>query len=151
MQLDQFDCGKAPLTDWLRLRAVKAEGRSARTFVVTENSVAVAYYCLSTGAISHSEGNAKLRQNMPDPIPIMVLGRLAIDARHQGQGLGQALLKDACKRFLAASKIVGASALVVHAIDTDAKAFYLKYGFRELSVGSNTLYITAATLAAALG
>lgn len=151
MRLESFDCGKAALTDWLKQKAAKAEGRSARCYVVTEASVAVAYYCLATGAVSHDEANAKLRRNMPDPIPIMLLGRLAIDTRYQGQGLGSALLKDAFQRFLAASQIVGASALFVHAIDDEAKAFYLKYGLRELAPASRTLYIPTASLVAALG
>jgi len=144
--LTQFDCGKPALTDWLRERASKAEGRSARTYVVCDGLQVAAYYCLAAGGVSHGETPAKLKRNMPDPIPIMLLGRLAVDHRYQKKGLGGALFQDAIKRTIAIHAQVGLAALVVHAIDDEAKAFYIQYGMQEFPEGSRTLFIPVATL-----
>lgn len=145
-----FDCGKPPLNDWLRLRAVVAEGGSARSYVVCQNVVVVGYYCLAAGSVFHTGTPRSLRQNMPDPTPVMVLGRLAIDKRHQGRGIGRGLLKDAFARVLHASRSVGAKAVIVHAIDDEAVPFYLQYGFKQFPADQRTLFLPIADIAAAL-
>jgi GNAT superfamily N-acetyltransferase len=148
--LSQFACGKEPLDDWLRNRAAKADGPSARTYVVACGPLVVGYYSLANGSTGHASLNAKLRRNMPDPVPMMVLGRLAVDRRYQGKGLGSGLLKDAMLRTVQANKIAGFRALMVHAIDDDALAFYLSYGFKEYPHGTKTLFLPIETILAGL-
>ena len=86
--VSRFDCGKEALNDWLRHKAAKQEARSARCFVVCLGSVVVGYYCLSTGAVSHTDAPRALKHNMPNPTPIMLIGRLAVDKAYQGKGIG---------------------------------------------------------------
>lgn len=129
--LDAFDFGVASLDQWLkrRARANQAAGAS-RTFVVTDgDSRVVGYYALASGALTLSDAPSKLRRNMPDPIPMAILGRLAVDRSQQGQGLGGALLKDAVLRVRQAAAILGIRGILVHAISDDAKRFYEKFGF----------------------
>lgn len=130
--LTQFDCGKASLTDWLRrfARMNQASG-DTRTYVVHRGSVVVGYYSLAPGSISRKEATARAGKSAPEPIPIVLLARLAVDEREQGQGLGSALLKDALKRAYAGAEIIGGRAILVHAIDAEAAAFYRKYGFES--------------------
>jgi GNAT superfamily N-acetyltransferase len=125
-----FNCGEETLGRWLRERALKAEGtHSARTYVVCDGSTVVGYYCLSTGAVVRASAAKSLQRNMPAPLPVMVLGRLAIDQQYQGHGIGQALLRDAILRTLAVSGQVGVVALLAHALNEQAKQFYLRYEF----------------------
>ena len=128
--VSRFDCGKQPLNDWLRFRAAKAEGLSSRAYVVCDKAMVAGYYCLSTGSIAHDATNAKLRQNMPNPIPVMIIGRLAVDTEYMRRGIGSGLLRDALLRICTASKTIGARAALVHAIDQEAVAFYTAHGFR---------------------
>jgi GNAT superfamily N-acetyltransferase len=145
--VSNFDCGKQPLTDWLRFRALKAEARSARTYVVgNETQAVVGYYCLATGAVALSDTPKKFQRNMPDPIPMMVLGRLAVDRSSQGIGIGRGLLKDAFQRTLHASEIVGVAGLIVHAIDDDAVPFYLQYQFALSPLNPRTLIMPVKTM-----
>jgi GNAT superfamily N-acetyltransferase len=144
--LTQFHCGKEPLNDWLRFHALKNEGRSSRTYIVSEGRTAVGYYCLSTGAEKLVSLPSKLKRNSPDPVPLILLGRLAVDINHQGQGIGAGLLKDAFQRVAQVSKVVGSRALIVHAIDQNAMAFYIKYGFIEFPYGSQTLFLPTETI-----
>ncbi len=141
-----FDCGKPALSDWLKQRALKAEGRSARTYVIAQANTVIGYYSLSTGSVGHDGLNAKMRQNMPDPVPVLVLARLALDLAHQRKGVGQSLLRDALLRCLEVSGVVGAAAVLVHAIDDEAAAFYLQYGFKEFPAGSRTLFLPMSVL-----
>lgn len=150
-RVDGFESGKAPLDDWLRAHAVENEGRASRTFVVTDAGRDVqGYYTLATGSVTRQEVPRKLRQNLPNPVPVMVLGRLAIDRQHQGKGLGPALLKDAMSRTLRVSLEAGVRALIVHAIDDDAVTFYAKYGFQVFPPETQTLFLPIETLHAAL-
>lgn len=130
---DDFDSGVAILDDWLRKRALQNQASGAsRTYVVcTDNNVVVGYYCISAGAVAHETAPKPLRRNMPDPIPVVVMGRLAIDARYQRLGIGRGLLKDAVLRTLQAAELAGIKAILVHAISEDAKNFYLANGFSE--------------------
>jgi GNAT superfamily N-acetyltransferase len=137
----RFDGGKIPLNDWLRYRALKAEGKSARCYVACVKNSVKGFYCLSAGAVQHEGAPRKLRRNMPNPTPIVIIGRLAVDKSYQGKGLGRALLKDALLRLTRASDLVGARAVLVHAVDQDAVPFYARYGFRAFPIGNQTLYL----------
>jgi GNAT superfamily N-acetyltransferase len=148
--LTQFHCGKEPLDDWLRFHALKNEGRSSRTYIVSQGRTAVGYYCLSTGAEKRASVPSKVSRNTPDPVPLILLGRLAVDLNHQGKGIGAGLLKDAFQRVAQVSKVVGSRALIVHAIDQNAMAFYVKYGFIEFPYGSQTLFLPIDTIAAGI-
>lgn len=129
--LDNFDCGEEALNSWLKRNALKnQQNQASRTFVVCQNNNVVGFYALAAGSVSHQFVSGGLRRNMPDPIPVVVLGRLAIDLTHQGQQLGAALLKDAVLRASAVSQQVEVKALLVHALNDKAKAFYLNYGFQ---------------------
>lgn len=148
--LSRFHCGKQPLDDWLRHHALASEGRSARTYVVCAGQIVAGYYCLATGNERRANVPRRIRHGVPDPTPLMIIGRLAVDAGYQGRRLGESLLRDALRRILAASTIVGARAALVHAIDDSAKAFYLKYGFVEFPHGSQTLFLPLETIQNAL-
>jgi len=149
-RLDGFDCGKAALNDWLRARALDNEGRASRTYVVTTDAgIVAAYYTLATGHIVRTEVPGKYRHGLPNPVPVMVLGRLAVDRAHGGRGLGEAMLKEAMTRTLEASEIAGIRALVVHAIDDDAARFYIRYGFQLFPPESLTLFLPIETIRAA--
>ncbi|HEX6119400.1 MAG TPA: GNAT family N-acetyltransferase [Dongiaceae bacterium] len=149
--LTQFDCGNQDLNDWLRQRALASEGRSARTFVLCEGRRVAGYYSLATGSIERDGlPGAKLRRNLPEAIPIIVLGRLAVDLSCRGRGFGAGLLKEAILKTIMASEIAGVRALVVHAIDDTAAAFYRKYGFRPSSLNERTLLLPIETAKAAL-
>jgi GNAT superfamily N-acetyltransferase len=91
----------------------------------------VGYYALAAGSLAALAAPARLRRNMPDPLPLMVLGRLAVDSAWTGRGIGSGLLKDAVLRSLRAAELIGVRALLCHALDQQAKAFYLKHGFVE--------------------
>lgn len=141
--LSSFDCNDATLNDWLQRRAIKNEHSGAsRTFVVCDNNVVIGYYALAVGAIAREEAPGKVRRNMPDSIPVMVLGRLAVAANWQGKRIGVGMLKDAILRTLIVSKHAGVRALLVHAISSGAKRFYQCAGFRESPINEMTLMIT---------
>lgn len=128
--LDTFDCGEESLNRWLKERALKSEkAQSARTYVVCADGVVVGYYCLASGAVARAGAAKPMQRNMPDPIPVMILGRLAIDRSYQGRGVGQALLRDAILRTLSVSELAGVVALLAHALDEQARQFYLRFEF----------------------
>jgi GNAT superfamily N-acetyltransferase len=142
-QVDQFDCGNIQLNNWLKHRAFKNEIQGAsRTYVVTVENVVVAYYCLANGAIAQTLSTSKVKRNMPDPIPVMIIGRLAVAQNWQAKGIGKALLKDAILRTLQASEIAGIRAILVEAISEEAKLFYEKCGFTVSPIAPMTLMIT---------
>lgn len=144
--LSAFDCGEASLNEWLQKRAVKNNQIGvSRTYVIANDRAVIGYYCLATGAIAHEEAPKKMRRNRPDPLPVMVLGRLAIHKNHHNQGLGSALLRDAVLRILQASEIAGISALLVHALSENAKRFYLSRGFVESPIKPMTLCLILST------
>ena len=148
--LGGFACGKPPLDDWLRQRALKSDGTTARTYVVCSSQTVVAYYALAVGSIDRNLVPSKMRRNAPEQIPVNILARLAVDARCHGQGIGRAMLKDALLRTLQLSRIAGVRALMVHAIDDDANRFYLKYGFLEFPAGTKTLFLPIETIEATI-
>ena len=131
--LSTFDCEEASLNDWLlrRARANQLSGGS-RTFVVCAGATrVVGYYCLSAYTVAHTQATGSIRRNMPDPVPMMLVGRLAVDRNLKGKGLGGALLKDAILRVVQIAEQAGVRGIVVHAISEDVKRFYAKWGFRE--------------------
>jgi len=150
--LSAFDSGEAALDDWLKRRALANERSGAsRTYVVcAAGKKVVAYYALATGGVALQAATGRARRNMPDPIPVMVLGRLAIDKAHQGRGLGRGLLRDAILRIIQAAEIGGIRAILVHAISEDAKRFYERCGFAASPLDPMTLMITVADAEALL-
>jgi GNAT superfamily N-acetyltransferase len=141
---------KVALNDWIRDTALRSEGRTSRCYVVLQRNVVVGFYCLAAGAVQHEGAPRKLRQNAPNPVPVAIIGRLAVDKALQGNGLGRALLKDALSRITRASELVGARAVIVHAVDQEAVTFYARYGFRVFPFGNQTLYLTIDEIIASL-
>ena len=142
-QVDAFKCGETSLDEWLKRRALlnQTDGAS-RTFVVVDESQSVmGYYALAAGAVHHQDATRSIRQNMPDPLPVMVLARLAVDMRAQGMQLGAGLLRDAVERSLAVAQNAGVRALLVHALHERAKEFYMHYGFQASPVHPLTLML----------
>lgn len=145
--LAHFDCGVAILNDWLKNRAVKNEAAGAsRTYVLSDAARVVGYYCLATGGVDRAHAPGPMSRNMPHPVPVVVLGRLAIDRDYQHQGLGRALLRDAILRSVRVAEIAGAVALLVHAISEEARRFYLSNGFAALPSQPMTLYLMMRTI-----
>jgi GNAT superfamily N-acetyltransferase len=142
-RLDDFECGEPALDDWLKRRALANQASGAsRTFVVADESGRVrGYYALAAGAVSHQLATSRVRRNMPDPVPVMVLGRLAVDRHTQGIHLGAALLQDAVGRAHAVSEHAGVRALLVHALHERAREFYEHYGFQASPVHPLTLML----------
>lgn len=130
-QLDEFRCGEPSLDEWLRRRArANQVSGASRTFVVCADAERVlGFYSLATATISHAQATGALRRNMPDPVPMIILARLAVDQSHQKMGLGEALLRDAQLRALQVADHVGVRGLLVHAISGDARTFYERWGF----------------------
>ena len=142
-QIDAFNCGETSLDEWLKRRAIlnQASGASRTFVVVDDNHTVIGYYALAAGAVHHHDATRSIRQNMPDPLPVMVLARLAVDLRTQGMQLGAGLLKDAVERSLAVAQNAGVRALLVHALHDRAKQFYLYFGFQASPVHPLTLML----------
>ncbi|BAY16186.1 hypothetical protein NIES21_20090 [Anabaenopsis circularis NIES-21] len=151
-KLTDFNSGNAELDEWLQKRALKNEDSGAsRTYVVTIEQTVIAYYCLANGSVLNPTATGRIRRNMPESIPVMVIGRLAVDSNWQGKGIGHALLRDAILRTLQAANIAGIRAILVHAISEDAKQFYERCGFVASPVAPMTLMITVKDGKAAFG
>lgn len=146
-ELQDFDSGEPSLDDWLRRRALKNHVSGAsRCFVVCAGLTVVGYYTLSAGAIGHEAAPRAMRRNMPDPLPVLLLGRLAVDRRYQDQGLGKALLRDAMLRAVTVASDAGVFAILLHALSDRARRFYLSRGFVESPLQPMTLMMTLATV-----
>ncbi|MBB4127305.1 GNAT superfamily N-acetyltransferase [Xanthomonas translucens] len=130
-RLDEFQCSAPELARWLLERAHQNQlSGASRCFVVCDGQRrVVGYYALAAGVVAHEDAPGRIRRNMPNPFPVIVLGRLAVHVDWAGQGIGKGLLKDAVQRTLQVCEQVGARALLCHAMDEAAKAFYLKHGF----------------------
>jgi GNAT superfamily N-acetyltransferase len=150
--LSRFNSGKSELDEWLRNSALDSEGRSARTYVVCEGHQVVGYYCISTGSVERRELPPKMKRarGLPNHIPVAIIGRLARDARYRGKGLGRDLLQDALRRILAASRIIGVRAILVHAVDDEAARFWKEHEFIECPIDSRTFYLPVETIAGAI-
>lgn len=148
-ELDAFCSGRLELDDWLERRARNAEGASARTYIVARGNEVAGYYCIASAGAELETLPGKLRRNMPKTVPLAVLGRLAVAQSWQGQGLGADLLRDALKRVALASEVLGVRALLVHAIDDQARNFYMHQAeFLEFPADSRTLYLPIETFLA---
>jgi len=147
-----FDCGDVSLNQWLQQRALANQRSGAtRTFVVCDaENVIKAFVALASGAVAVASSPGRFRRNMPDPIPVVVLARLAVCRSVQGQGIARALLADAFERVLQASEQIGVRGLLVHAASPAARAFYLHMGFYPSPIDPNTLMLRLADIAAAL-
>jgi predicted N-acetyltransferase YhbS len=141
--IEDFCSGVEVLDTWLKKRALQSEAsNAARTYVVCVNNRVVGYYALATGSVNHETAIGRAKRNMPNPVPVMVLARLAVDQTWQGKGVGRGLLRDAILRTLQAAEIAGIKAILVHAISEDAKAFYEKFGFQASPIEPMTLMVT---------
>ena len=150
-QIDSFDSGETVLDDWLRRRARANQATGAsRTYVVCEGKRVVAYYAVASGAIAQAAAPGRFRRNMPDPIPVVVLARLAVDRNYQGRGLGRALFRDAARRVEHAAEAIGIRGIVVHAISEEARKFYIALGFDPCPAESMTLVVTLRDVRATL-
>ena len=151
--VDHFDCGVIELNEFLRRYALASVGSgSARTYVALRGVRVVGYYSLAYGAVTPDEAPERIRKGMPrHPLPVMLLARLAVDRSEQGRGLGKGLLKDALLRTANAAEIAGLRALLVHAKDDQAKAFYLKFDFEESPIHERHLLLLIKDLRRHLG
>lgn len=143
-QLAEFVSGEVVLDDWLNQRGLKNQALgAARTFVVckTDTKQVVGFYSLATGSVNHVEVTGSLRRNMPDPIPVIILARLAVDFSFRGQGLGADLLHDAVLRCYRVADNIGVRAIMVHALTEEAKNFYLHHGFKASKTQERTLFL----------
>jgi GNAT superfamily N-acetyltransferase len=150
--LSQFESTEPTLDDWLKRRAAFNEASGAsRTYVVTvKSNVVVGFYALAAGAVQREHTPRKVGEKMPQPVPVILLGRLAVHRDYQGRGIGRGLLRDAILRTLQAADIAGIRAILVHAISEDAKRFYERAGFSVSPLDPMMLMITLAEAEAAL-
>lgn len=149
--IEAFACGVPSLDRWLKQRALKNQTTGAsRTFVVCEGHRVLAYYALASSAVAAEAATGRLRRNMPDPIPVVVLGRLAIDQSLHGQGIGRALVRDASLRVMAAADAIGIRGMLVHALSPEAQAFYEHVGFERSPLEPMTLMATLSDVRAVL-
>ncbi len=148
-EIELFSCGKPALDQWLkkRARANQVSGAS-RTYVVAEGARVIGYYCLASGAIATTDAPGSIARNMPDPIPMAVLGRLASDSNFQGKGVGTAMLQDAVLRTQQAASIMGIRGILVHALDDAARIFYEERGFVGSKASPMTLILSLKGLSA---
>jgi GNAT superfamily N-acetyltransferase len=145
--LDEFNCGVATLDEWLkrRARANHASGASRCYVIADDTGKVLGYYAVASGALSVADAPGRIKRNMPDPIPMAIVGRLAIDLSQQGKGLGVALLQDAVSRVRQAADIMGIRGVLVHAISEDAKRFYEHHGFTSHANAPMTLVLSLAS------
>lgn len=149
--IESFDSGVESLDTWLKRRAMKNQiAGASRTFVACDGVRVVAYYALSSSAIAVDGATGRFRRNMPDPIPVVVLGRLAVDRSFHGKGMGRALVKDAGLRVLQAADTIGIRGIIVQALSAETKAFYARVGFNPSPLDPMMLMMTLADLKASL-
>jgi GNAT superfamily N-acetyltransferase len=130
-RIDEFDCGKSALNDWLLSHARQAQGSgSAKTFVVSENGRVAGYFSLTVGQVDTIEAPERIRKGMGQyPIPVVILARLAVNRQDQGCGIGVGMLQDAIRRTLLIAEQAGIRAMLTHPIDEEASRFYTRFGF----------------------
>jgi GNAT superfamily N-acetyltransferase len=130
--LADFCCSDPGLNEWLKKKAMKNHSTGiSRVYVICagNTSQVIGYYCLSTGSIQRNTAPGSYRRNAPDSLPVIILGRLAVDQAYSGKGLGAALLKDAIYRTENIALQVGVRALVVNALDEQVRNFYTRFAF----------------------
>ncbi|MDK9605902.1 GNAT family N-acetyltransferase [Lelliottia wanjuensis] len=143
-QLAEFVSGETVMDDWLKQRGLKNQALgAARTFVVCKAGTkqVAGFYSLATGSVNHSEATGSLRRNMPDPIPVIILARLAVDLSYHGIGLGADMLHDAVLRCYRVAENIGVRAIIVHALTDAAKLFYMHHGFKASNLQERTLFL----------
>ena len=147
-----FDSGEPDLDAYLRKRALAndAEGAS-RCFVTCRGGRVVGFYALAAAAVERRSAQGRIRRNMPDPVPVVLLSRLAVDRLEQGRGLGAHLLRDAIGRSVAAADLIGVRAMLVHALHDDARTFYAHFGFEPSPTDPLHLLLLMKDARAALG
>jgi predicted N-acetyltransferase YhbS len=146
-----FRCGVPSLDDWLKRRAKANQASGAsRTYVVREDAHVVGYYALAAGSVDVANAPGRFRRNMPDPVPVVLLGRLAVAVTQRGRGLGRLLVRDAGQRVLQAADVIGIRGILVHAISDEARQFYQAVGFEPSPLDAMTLMTTLADVEAAL-
>ena len=149
--IGDFRSGEASLDDWLKRRArVNQVSGASRTYVVCEEKLVIGYYALACGVVTVESAPGRFRRNMPNPIPVAVLARLAVDRNWQGRGIGRALFRDAARRVAHAAEVIGIRGIVVHAISEEPKNFYLALGFDASPSEPMTLMVTLSDVHAAL-
>jgi GNAT superfamily N-acetyltransferase len=149
--IGDFSSGETSLDDWLRRRGRANQVSGAtRTYVVCEAKRVIAYYALASGVVTVESAPGRFRRNMPNPIPVAVLARLAVHRDGQGQGIGRALFRDAARRVAHAADAIGIRGIVVHAISQEAKDFYMKLGFDPSPREPMTLMVRLSDIRAAL-
>lgn len=138
----RFDCGDEALNEWLRRRAPRNQREGAsRTWVVTHDGRVVAFYASSTAVLARTEATGRAARNQPDPLPAMLLGRLAVDHGHQGKGLAAALLKHFLLKALEVAALTGLRLVLVHAKNRQAAGFYRHFGFEPSPIEDLTLML----------
>lgn len=129
-EVAEFDSGEVSLDDYLQRRALANHiAGGSRCFVTTTGKRVVGYYCLAAGSVQHQDAPGRLRRNMPQPVPVILLSRLAVDQKERGNGLGSHLLRDAITRSVQAADTIGVRAILVHALHEDAASFYRHFEF----------------------
>lgn len=149
---EQFECREPELTEWLRRFALASQqGESIRVYVVHREERVVGYYALAAGAASHAIAPDRIRRGLPgNPIPVIVLARLAVDQTEERRGLGRALLRDCLTRAAVTADMIGARALFVDAKNEDARAFYERFGFKPSPVNRLQLFLLMKDIRALL-
>jgi len=149
-EIQEFNSGEASLDEWLRRRArANQVSGASRTYVLCEEKRVIGYYALASGAVAVESSTGRVRRNMPDPVPVAVLARLAVELSWQGKGLGRALFRDAARRVIHAADTIGIRGIVVHAISLEAKRFYVALGFDPSPREPMLLMVTLADVRAA--
>lgn len=149
--ISSFCCGVESMDNWLKQRAIKNQITGAsRTFVSCDGSKVLAYYSLASGAVATSSAPGRFRRNMPEPIPVIVLGRLAVDKSLHGQGVGRALVRDAGLRVVQVAETIGIRGMMVHALSDEAREFYLRVGFEPSPTDPMMLMVTLGDLVGSL-
>ena len=147
--LEGFECGDEALDAWLIDRARRNQlDRSSRTWVVSVEGRVVAYYASSAAVVLRVEATKRAARNQPDPLPAVLLGRLAVDRRYQGDGLGAALLKHFIMKSIEVAELIGVRLVLVHAKDSRAAAFYARFGFEPSPIDELTMMLLVKDIAA---
>lgn len=146
-QIELFDSGVENLDHWLKRRALRNQiSGASRTYVMCEGRQVMGYYALASSALMMEEASGKFQRNMPNPVPVVVLARLAVDISLQSKGFGRALVRDAAIRVAQAADAIGIRGMIVHAISEEARVFYEKLGFESSRSDAMLLMITLADL-----
>jgi GNAT superfamily N-acetyltransferase len=141
-RLAGFDCGEPALNDRLTRRALANQATGAsRTWVVIDvpAGIVVGYYASSTASVLRAAAPRRIARDQPADLPAILLGRMAVDSRHRGKGLGAAMLKHFMTKAIEVSEVVGVRLVLVHAKDEQAKGFYRHHGFVESPIDPLTL------------